>query len=279
MAHCQQTSTAYGIAASASRDEAAELGLTAEQLREVTVAAASGAAASSSFSNILDYISARLHLSRKATEALLRTLEEQDIPESKLAEGLFKVAKEYKQLQVQLDTLNSDNQTARMSVISARAEIDVGNFGRARELLRQATNEQIAAAQETGKLQGRAQAAADAQMLGAANSTAAEGKMALVESDYREAAELFGQAAGYVPPAYTDVRLNFEDRKLLPCFVKVANVVIMVLCASRLRRIDEHFRRVPRAVAVALGGEPDQSWHGAFDLGERRAEQRDWRRR
>ena len=219
MAHCQQTSTAYGIAASASRDEAAELGLTAEQLREVTVAAASGAAASSSFSNILrHYISARLHLSRKATEALLRTLEEQDIPESKLAEGLFKVAKEYKQLQVQLDTLNSDNQTARMSVISARAEIDVGNFGRARELLRQATNEQIAAAQETGKLQGRAQAAADAQMLGAANSTAAEGKMALVESDYREAAELFGQAAGYVPPAYTDVRLNFEEQKAVALF-------------------------------------------------------------
>ena len=255
MAHCQQTSTAYGIAASASRDEAAELGLTAEQLREVTVAAASGAAASSSFSNILDYISARLHLSRKATEALLRTLEEQDIPESKLAEGLFKVAKEYKQLQVQLDTLNSDNQTARMSVISARAEIDVGNFGRARELLRQATNEQIAAAQETGKLQGRAQAAADAQMLGAANSTAAEGKMALVESDYREAAlSLFGQAAGYVPPAYTYVRLNFEEQKAVALFrpgSERGDNGALRLSVETYRR--STFRRVPASGRRCLG--------------------------
>jgi hypothetical protein len=37
------------------------------------------------------------------------------------------------------------------------------------------------------------------QMLGAASSTAAEGDMAMTERRYTEAAELFGQAANYVP--------------------------------------------------------------------------------
>ena len=48
----------------------------------------------------------------------------------------------------------------------------------------------------------RAQAAADAQMLGAASSTAAEGGVALTERHYKEAAELFGQAADDVPSGH-----------------------------------------------------------------------------
>src|SRR5271166_3804911 len=65
------------------------------------------------------------------------------------------------------------------------------HFERAHELLRQATQAQIAAAQEARKLNEQAQAAEDAQMLGAAGSTAAEGDVALTERRYLEAADLF----------------------------------------------------------------------------------------
>jgi hypothetical protein len=52
------------------------------------------------------------------------------------------------------------------------------------------------------KLEEQAKAAKDAQMLGAASSTAAEGDVALTERHYKEAADLFGQAADYVPSGH-----------------------------------------------------------------------------
>ena len=84
---------------------------------------------------------------------------------------------------------------AKLLVEQAKPEIEAGRFGRAHELLRQATQAQIAAAQEARKLKEQAQAAEDAQMLGAASSTAADGDVAVTERRYLEAAELFGQAA------------------------------------------------------------------------------------
>src|SRR2546423_1806041 len=83
---------------------------------------------------------------------------------------------------------------ARALVAQANAAIDAADLKRARGLLRQATQAQIAAAQEARKLQEQAQAAADAQMLGAAESNAAEGEVALTERHYTQAAALFGQA-------------------------------------------------------------------------------------
>ena len=95
----------------------------------------------------------------------------------------------------------------------AKPEIDAGHFERAHELLRQATQAQIAAAQEARKLKEQAQAAEDAQMLGAASSTAAEGDVALTERRYLEAAELFGQAAGYVPSGHASERGGYLMRQ------------------------------------------------------------------
>jgi hypothetical protein len=46
-------------------------------------------------------------------------------------------------------------------------------------------------------------------MLGAASSTATEGAVALTERRYLEAAELFGQAAGYVPNGHSNERGNY----------------------------------------------------------------------
>ena len=50
-------------------------------------------------------------------------------------------------------------------------------------------------------------------MLGAASSTAAEGDVALTERRYLEAAELFGQAAGYVPSGHASERGGYLLRQ------------------------------------------------------------------
>ena len=50
-------------------------------------------------------------------------------------------------------------------------------------------------------------------MLGAAESTAAEGNIALTGRRYAQAAHLFGQAAGYVPSGQPDERLGYSMRQ------------------------------------------------------------------
>jgi hypothetical protein len=113
-----------------------------------------------------------------AAKTLLKIVgEDSDVPEDRLAEALGKAAIDYQRLQAQLAALKPDNPTAKALVEQAKSETDAGHFEHAHELLRQATQAQIAAAQKAHKLQEQAQAAEDAQMLGAASSTAAEGSM------------------------------------------------------------------------------------------------------
>ena len=91
----------------------------------------------------------RLASPRSAAKTLLKIVgEDADIPDDRLAEALTKVAGDYKRLQAQVAALNSDNPTARKLVDEAKPEIDAGHFARAHELLREATQAQIAAAQE-----------------------------------------------------------------------------------------------------------------------------------
>ena len=176
-------------------------GLTPEQLKQATEAAVKGA--TGPLVDRITDISKTLGVTEDATKALLRIVGEgANIPDDKLAEALTKVAGDYKRLQAQVAALNPDNPTAKALVEQAKPEIEAGHFSRAHEILRQATQAQIAAAQEAEKLEQQAHTARDAQMLGAASSTAAEGDVALTERHYAEAAELFGQAAGYVPDGH-----------------------------------------------------------------------------
>ena len=169
-------------------------GLTPEQLKQVTEAAVKGA--TGPLVDRITDISKTLGVTEDAAKSLLKIVgEDPNIPDDKLAEALTKVAGDYKRLQAQAAALNPDNPTARALVDEAQPEIDAGHFERARELLHQATQAQIAAAQEARKLKEQAQEAEETQMLGAARSTAAEGDVALTERRYLEAAELFGQAA------------------------------------------------------------------------------------
>ena len=147
-------------------------------------------------------ISKTLGVTEDAAKTLLKIVgEDANVPDDKLAEALTKVATDYKALKAQAAAaagLTTENPSARALVEQANPEIDAGHFARAHELLRQATQAQIAAAQEARKLKEQAQKAENAQMLGAAASIALEAGVSLTERDYLQAADLFGEAASYV---------------------------------------------------------------------------------
>jgi len=178
-------------------------GLTPEQLREVTKAAVEGA--TEPLIGGIGDISKRLGITEEAAKTLLRIVGEQsDLPDERLAEALTKVANDYKRLQAQVAALNPDNPAARNLVDRARSEIAAGHFAAAHQLLSEARQAQIAAAQEANKLAAQAQAARDAQLLGAAASAAAEGDLAMTELHYAQVADLFKQAAELVPAGHPD---------------------------------------------------------------------------
>jgi tetratricopeptide (TPR) repeat protein len=187
-------------------------GLTPEQLKELTTAAVAGA--TGPLLDRFQALSSKLGVTREAAKTLLRIVGEQpDLPDEKLAEVLTKVAADYKRLKEQAATLDPDNPAAQALIAHANAAIDTGDLDQAHDLLREATQVQIAAAQEAHKLREQAQSAEYAQMLGAARSTAAEGDVALTERLYEESAALFAQAALYVPPDSPDVTASYLERQ------------------------------------------------------------------
>jgi tetratricopeptide (TPR) repeat protein len=208
------TSTSAGpCSVAAGRDASnntltCNFGLTPEQLREVTEGAVAGA--TSSMTKEIVNISKRLGVTEDAAKTLLRIAGEQtNVPDERLAETLTKIANDYKRLQEQVAALSPDNLIAKKLVEQARPEIEVGHFERARDLLRGAAQAQLAAADQARKLADQASAAADAQMLGAASTTAAEGDVALTERHYDQAAELFAQAAAHVPATKPNERIGY----------------------------------------------------------------------
>ena len=186
-------------------------GLTPEQVRELTEAAARGATGPLT-TTIVD-LSKRLGVTEDATKTLLRIVGEQDVPLERLSETLNRVANDYKRLQAQAAALNPDNPTARSLVERAQVAIAAGHLAEAHQLLAQARQAQIAAAQEALKLRDQAQASADAELLGAAASTATEGGVALTERHYDQAADLFKQAAALVPAGHSGEMAGYLVRE------------------------------------------------------------------
>lgn len=187
-------------------------GLTAEQMRQLTRAAVTGATAP--LLEQIVTISKQLGVTEDAAKTLLRIVGKQpDVPDEGLAQALIKVAYHYVVLQAQVAALDPDNPQARGLVAQAKSEIAAGRLDAAHRLLRQARQIQLGAAEEAEKVIERAKAARDAQLLGAAGSAAAEGEVAMTELNYREAAGLFRQAADYAPPGHSDVRAKYQDRE------------------------------------------------------------------
>ena len=187
-------------------------GLTPDQLRQLTEAAVRGA--TDAQQEHVDKVSKTLGLTESAAKNLLRIVgDDANVSEDKLAEALTKAAADYRRLQTQVAALNPGNPSASALVDQAKTEIESGNFGQAHKLLRDATQAQIAAAQEARRIREQAQAAEDAQWLGAASSTAAEGDVALTERKFDQAARLFGQAAGYVSSDHKKERGDYLLRQ------------------------------------------------------------------
>ena len=187
-------------------------GLTPGQLRQLTEAAVRGA--TDAQQEHVDKVSRTLGLTESAAKNLLKIVgDDANVPEDKLAEALTKAAEDYRRLQTQVAALNPGNQSAKALVDQAKSEIESGDFEQAHKLLREATQAQIAAAQEARRIRERAQAAEDTQWLGAASSTAAEGDVALTERKFDQAAGLFGQAAGYVSSDHKKERGDYLLRQ------------------------------------------------------------------
>ena len=66
---------------------------------------------------------------------------------------------------------------------------------------------------EAEKSEQQAYVSRDAQMLGAASSTAADGDVAVTERRYLEAAGLFGQATSYVPSGHSSEQGGYLVRQ------------------------------------------------------------------
>ena len=208
---CNVTSGGIG---SGNNTANCNFGLTPEQFKQLTDSVVKGAAeavgkgateaavkaAIEEQRERIDKISKTLGVTQDAAKTLLKIVgEDPNIPEDKLADALNKAAADYQRLQARVAALNPDNPKARALLKQAKSELDAGYFQHGQELLRQATLAQIVAAQAAENLEQLTHEARDTQMLGAAQSTAAEGDVAMTERRYREAAELFRQAAEYVP--------------------------------------------------------------------------------
>jgi tetratricopeptide (TPR) repeat protein len=244
-------------------------GLTPEQLKQATEAAVKGATEAQQ--EHLDKISETLGVTKSAARTLLKIVgDDPNISDDKLAEALTKVADDFKRLQAQAAALNPDNATARSLVDEAKSEINAGHLQHAHELLREATQAQIAAAQEARKLKAQAQAAEDTQMLGAASSTAAEGDVALTERHYLEAAELFGQAAGYVPGGDTKERGGYLTRQANALYRQGDERGDNAALRSSIEAYGRTLAEYPRSQAPRDWGKAHSDLGNALDrLGER----------
>jgi tetratricopeptide (TPR) repeat protein len=194
-------------AVSAGGNVAITYGLTPEQVQELTKAAVAGATGPLS-DRIID-LSKKLGVTQDAALSLLRIIGEREVPLEQLPQKLAEVAAQFQKFQAQLAALNPQNPLARSLVEQAQAEIKSGNFTKAHELLGQAKQAQIAAAQEARELRQKAQEAEDAELIQAAASSAAEGDLAMTELRYQQAAGLFAEAAAIVPSGREDERWKY----------------------------------------------------------------------
>ena len=162
----------------------------------------------------IEIVSKRLGVTQEAAKTLLRIAGEQtNVSDERLAETLTKIANDDKRLQEQVAALSPENPVAKKLVEQAKPEIDAGHFERADDLLREAEQAELAAADQAEKLANEAVAAKDARKLGAASVKAARADVALTQRHYKEATELFAQAAEYVPSTKLKERNGYLERE------------------------------------------------------------------
>ena len=214
-------------------------GLTPEQVKELTEAAARGATGPLT-SAIVD-LSKRLGITEDATKTLLRIVGEQDVPLERLSETLNRVANDYKRLREQAAALNPDNPTA--SARSTGQGRDRSRAFRARP--------RAAAPGDPGADRGRAAGVSNPRTSASSWGRANAGRGAIDRGGsrrrddrrrYLEAAELFGQAADYVPSGHAHERSGYFLRQAALSIGRETSAGITTHCAARSRSSDARWR-------------------------------------
>jgi hypothetical protein len=139
---------------------------------------------------------------RLRVEALARfftILGEADVPSEHLTDRLVEIAGRYQELLVQLKAASGDDPEVVRLKAEAEAALGRGDLDRADAFL-----------QEVEEVQEKA---ADRQALELAATKAQRAGLALTRLRYAEAASLFAEAAGRMPPGYEEERLGYLDQE------------------------------------------------------------------
>jgi tetratricopeptide (TPR) repeat protein len=142
-----------------------------------------------------------LRVTQGALERFFRVLGEDNVPPEKLAEKLEQKAQAQQQLIQQANALNPDDPAIKVLRDQALAAIDAGRYDEAKIRLARASEADLAAIR-------RLQGVAEKRLLSAAEAKASLGRIALIESQYRQAATYFRAAFDLAPANHTEVRRN-----------------------------------------------------------------------
>ena len=190
-----------------------DIGLTPDEIKELTKAAVSGTAGPLN-ERIVD-LSKELGVTQGAIAALLKIIGEKgDIPPDQLPQALAKVAENYKRLLAQVEQVKSGDPAEELTH-RANIALQAGQLDQANKLLDEAATVQLSAAQAAAR---EASLAEQRAKLAAARTTAARGDLALAELKYSRAAELFADAASYVPPEYQAARGIYLERQAVSLY-------------------------------------------------------------
>src|ERR1700731_648936 len=174
-AHAQQVEThgAQSPAITASGNVAVTYGLTPEQVQELTKAATAGAVGPLA-DKIVD-LSSRLGVTEGAAVSMLRIIGQQDVPPEKLPQKLAEVAAQYKSAMDRLAALDPQDPITSDLVDRAKAAMKAGQLVDADQLVSEAEQVELAAAQRADQLAKEARAAADQRLLRAADNRSVRG--------------------------------------------------------------------------------------------------------
>lgn len=149
-------------------------------------------------------VPASSQLRAEALASFFMTLGEADVPPERLRDTLVEIAQRHQDLLAQLEAAPTGDPEIEPLKSEAEASLRAGELDRADELL--------------AKVQDLQDAHADRLALEAAATRTRRAELALTRLRYREAAELFAEAARRVPPAHEEQRRDYLQREAMALF-------------------------------------------------------------
>jgi len=147
---------------------------------------------------------AKLGFTTLAVTEFFRILGEQNVPEDKLTLRLVEIATHFSQTRREMAALDAEDPGAAELVRQAQAALDAGRLTEAEGMLGRARALEIAAYRQALELRNKAQEAEERHTLNGAKLLSSQGRIALTQLHYTQAADDFGQAAALVPATHKD---------------------------------------------------------------------------